>query len=583
MGSGSKTTDSAPPSVSAQGVGWRRFWVACILGLTLLGLGLLYYDALDDQVIGFVRDDGIYAITAKALAEGQGYKLLHLVSEPNQLKYPILYPLILAVGWWIQPTFPGNFLLLGTLTLSCYLAALGVLFFYLREVKALPGALAWGVVMLVGANYFTIFNATSLMSEGAFLLFSVCALYYAEKKLNGPSPKGKTLFVAALWAALAFHARILGILIVAATALWLAANHSKKTALRYLVPALGLTVLPWGIWQVVGANPMPPEGVIRIDHAFQNYAQEFWLVHSNQDGLKLLADCLGGLVTGLMNLLFPIVPNYFKLYQAQEEALSPGWIRAYLVLVLLFSYGVLGCFVVRLLGKLRAIWKTRSWAPHCSIAGLYVFLYVGVILVWGYEHQVTRFLSVVLPWLWLFLLAPLLPKGQKHTWIRWGVMVGIFGLAMWPAWSGYQHIRRVHLDHNIAQTPRPVLWPEYRDTFRFIQAQVPSHTAIGTIAETTTYLYTGHPTFVTDFLTMPMENGRFTQASFDTLVNSLRYYEVGYLMVEPYLKGFTIEQDENPVAAALVHEYPEAFQRVYQSPQGKISLYAIDLARLPKH
>ena len=59
-------------------------------------------------MVGAYQDDGVYLVTAKALADGQGYRHLELPGEPFQTKYPILYPLFLALIWRIFPNFPDN-------------------------------------------------------------------------------------------------------------------------------------------------------------------------------------------------------------------------------------------------------------------------------------------------------------------------------------------------------------------------------------------------------------------------------------------------------------------------------------------
>jgi hypothetical protein len=59
-------------------------------------------------VCGVYHDDAIYVITAKALADGEGYRLINLPDQPYQTKYPILVPSVLALVWLLWPTFPDN-------------------------------------------------------------------------------------------------------------------------------------------------------------------------------------------------------------------------------------------------------------------------------------------------------------------------------------------------------------------------------------------------------------------------------------------------------------------------------------------
>ena len=63
----------------------REKWA---LGLAVLlicvVLGFLYFRVCDSQMVGFLHDDGVYALTAKALAEGKGYQLLNLAGPGVQ-------------------------------------------------------------------------------------------------------------------------------------------------------------------------------------------------------------------------------------------------------------------------------------------------------------------------------------------------------------------------------------------------------------------------------------------------------------------------------------------------------------------
>lgn len=57
---------------------------------------------------GQAADDAVYFVTAKAIAEGSGYRILSLPDEPYQTKYPPLFPLLLSCAWKLNPSFPAN-------------------------------------------------------------------------------------------------------------------------------------------------------------------------------------------------------------------------------------------------------------------------------------------------------------------------------------------------------------------------------------------------------------------------------------------------------------------------------------------
>src|SRR5688500_18494180 len=84
--------------------------------LTALLLGGLFAVAAGARIYvgtcGQCHDDAIYVISARALAEGDGYRLTNLPGDPPQTKYPPLYPAVLALAWKIWPDFPANLLLI---------------------------------------------------------------------------------------------------------------------------------------------------------------------------------------------------------------------------------------------------------------------------------------------------------------------------------------------------------------------------------------------------------------------------------------------------------------------------------------
>src|SRR3954467_3495538 len=58
--------------------------------------------------VGVFHDDGVYAILARSLATGRGYRYLHLPGAPAATHYPPGYPFFLSLLWRIAPDFPGN-------------------------------------------------------------------------------------------------------------------------------------------------------------------------------------------------------------------------------------------------------------------------------------------------------------------------------------------------------------------------------------------------------------------------------------------------------------------------------------------
>src|SRR6185436_20890315 len=71
--------------------------------------------------VGVAHDDGMYVILGKALATGQGYRWLHVPGAPPATHFPPGYPAVLALLWWMVPSFPANVILFKVLN-ACLLA-----------------------------------------------------------------------------------------------------------------------------------------------------------------------------------------------------------------------------------------------------------------------------------------------------------------------------------------------------------------------------------------------------------------------------------------------------------------------------
>jgi hypothetical protein len=84
---------------------YRCFVLAIFLGL-LVGIASVW--SSNKEVLGLFLDDGIYAVVAKSLNDGAGYRIISLPTTPDQTKYPFLYSYILSWLWSLDPRFPDN-------------------------------------------------------------------------------------------------------------------------------------------------------------------------------------------------------------------------------------------------------------------------------------------------------------------------------------------------------------------------------------------------------------------------------------------------------------------------------------------
>lgn len=114
--------------------------------VTLSLLGTVYAFAWFAPSVGLYHDDGIYLVTAKALAEGQGYRIISLPHEIAQTKYPFLFPAALSELWRMLPHFPRNVPLLKALPLVCALLWFGLIYKLLVRLNATRDQALWIVM-----------------------------------------------------------------------------------------------------------------------------------------------------------------------------------------------------------------------------------------------------------------------------------------------------------------------------------------------------------------------------------------------------------------------------------------------------
>lgn len=85
----------------------EHFFTAPVVIVALL-LGAVAFWGADKQTLGLFHDDGIYAVVAKALAEGDGYRVVSLPGAPAQTKYPFLFSFLISLLWRTTRGLYGN-------------------------------------------------------------------------------------------------------------------------------------------------------------------------------------------------------------------------------------------------------------------------------------------------------------------------------------------------------------------------------------------------------------------------------------------------------------------------------------------
>jgi len=285
----------------------RSRLVSLFLFIILAGSGLLYYVAIIPQRFGRGHDDTVYVTTGKALANGEGYRIISLPYQPAQTKYPPFYPMLLSVVWRLYPSFPEN--LLWMMLLSS-VAAIGFLAISYRYLVEHAYALPWQALLAVGlaaVNWRLVTLATSVYSEMVYGLLSVAALYLAEKYEKQKRASIGVALVAVL-AGLTFLTRSIGVALIASVCLYYAMRKEWRKSL--LVAGIGgVFVIGWFAWCQLNRTTFHGVNVAYYTDYWRDLTEtiDSMQITSNMPRFLVFANVLGRNALLLILLSIPVV------------------------------------------------------------------------------------------------------------------------------------------------------------------------------------------------------------------------------------------------------------------------------------
>jgi hypothetical protein len=132
-------------------------------------------------LVGAFDDDGVYVALGKALANGAGYRSIHLAGAPVHEKYPPGLPAILALLWRATGSLYGVQAIGTALSTAAAAAAGGLFWWYARSCLRLPAAPA--AFFVVGPFLLdpTTQYLSLILSEPYYLLAWALALVLADR------------------------------------------------------------------------------------------------------------------------------------------------------------------------------------------------------------------------------------------------------------------------------------------------------------------------------------------------------------------------------------------------------------------
>lgn len=225
---------------------------APVAGIAVLAIAVAVQTA---QPAGVFWDDGVYLISARALASGEGYAFAHLPGAPAAVHFPPGWPLLLAALWKAWPDFPANLALLryvnpvlaaGAAALAC---AYGI-----RRLRLAPVAAAVATIVFAATLPVLVLDGV-LFAEPLFLLVSIGALFASDRAVREGGVKAAVLAGALAGAAALVRSTGLAFLAAIPLALLLARRRREAAVAFAVILAF---VAPWQLWTAAHAAELAP-------------------------------------------------------------------------------------------------------------------------------------------------------------------------------------------------------------------------------------------------------------------------------------------------------------------------------------
>jgi hypothetical protein len=532
----------------------RRSGMSLFLLVAILsGAFLLYANTLRPDSFGFYHDDGIYLVTAKALAEGHGYRIISLPYEPAQTKYPPLYPLLLSLGWRAYPQFPANLPFLMMLSAVTAIGFLALSYRYLVGWKYATEWQALLIVLLAAINWRTIILATSIYSEMLYAALAVLALHLAEG-YDARERRWPYGLLVGVVMGLACLARSLGVALPISVGLYYLLRRRWKKAILP-VGVAGLMVLAWVVWCQVNRTAAQGTNVAY----YTNYWGHIQAMMANLQAANhasLLWIYLGIIAKNLVAMVLLSIPLVCL-------GLSYEGIQ---------YFGFAFLFVAA--GFVRQVRK--GW----RLLHVYLLCYLVIGLPVPYTSY-DRYLMPLIPFLLLFLIIEFnaLIGLVKREWsggkpVMNKVSAAIIGLALVVAagLTFYNYASEIYL--RVAAAKR-VAGPPHEDAevIDWIKAETKPSDVLVCDRDPTYYLYTGRKTT----RSVPMNAGVLWLEQQSLITQIAHESDARYLVFTPADFGLEYQPELGRERfKALLEQHPRVFTPVFTSADGRSLVFRIE-------
>ncbi len=231
---------------------WRmNLLLAALVAIVVAVVGVW---AQNESLVGVNYDDGIYALLAKALADGEGYRVTFLPVDVPGVKYPPLYPMSLVPFWLFSGSQETALSAMKVANGICVGVAAGLFVFLLMDLGILLTPLAVVIALLGFVAGSMMLVVSGLLSEPLYLALLFLALWLTDRPTEKPT-YGRLVAVGVL-AGLVLLTRTVGLALLGSVLLATWYRHGRRSALITGSAAL-LVAAPWIVYALVRSGHVP--------------------------------------------------------------------------------------------------------------------------------------------------------------------------------------------------------------------------------------------------------------------------------------------------------------------------------------
>ena len=446
-----------------QNGGESRFlpWVI-LLGLLVGGAS---YWSSNKEVLGLFGDDGIYAVVAKSLSDGAGYRIISLPTAPDQTKYPFLYSYILSWLWRLDPKFPDNIGLLkaANAVFLTTIFILSYLFYRCRVEGEESEGLLFAALVCINPTVFSLTDFT--VSDILFLLLFLSAFVIFDAAEKCDWRRGSVTLLAVI-VALGCLTRSAAVPLAVAGAIHFAWSKRYRDLTLYVCLVL-LFIIPWWLWVGTHSN-QTASSLLDYYVSYSSEPPAFVIMWSDPFGaIEIVWGNLRYIVEAL-DLIF-------------QSRIIPG---------LLLPVGLILLF---------GLW--RSFNDQSVFFRSYVVLYFGLVIALPFPSA--RYLIPLVPAIYFFLFRGVhaaeihlskLMTSETRKKIVYHLVRVTFALVvvLHVGWiSHYLFSKDVATTRVWYGERLPASWRGFSETFEWIRSHTDHKTILATSYDPMYYLYTG--------------------------------------------------------------------------------------------